>query len=117
MKFHVKAAICILPLLVANAWGEESALTCSDFRPTPEALNRFPNLMGACEAVVERDGNLYGMFRAIVRRTGARSVTFYLPVTDHTFVVEPRPEARVLIDGSDSMRPPQAPGQRSGWSA
>ena len=27
---------------------EVSALTCDDFRPTPEALERYPNLIGAC---------------------------------------------------------------------
>ena len=76
-----------------------SALTCADFKPTEEALARFPDLVGACESVVERNGELYGLFRAVVRRASSRSVTLYLPVTDHTFRIEPRSEARVLLDG------------------
>jgi hypothetical protein len=92
----------MLPLLAANGWSAEAiptALTCDDFVATQEALDRFPDLEGACEAVVERDGELYGLFRAVVRRAGSRTVTLYLPVTDHTFRVEPQDGARVLIDG------------------
>jgi hypothetical protein len=102
MKTMLRILVLMLPLLAANAWSEEatpSALTCDDFVATQEALDRFPDLEGACEAVVERDGELYGLFTAVVRRPGSRSVTLYLPVTDHTFQVEPQDDARVLIDG------------------
>jgi len=78
---------------------QTSALTCADFEPTQEALDRFPDLMGACEAVVESNGELYGQFRAIVRRAGGSSVTLYLPATDHTFTIRPSSEARVLVGG------------------
>lgn len=86
------------------AWAEESAaqpsaLTCDDFIPTEAALQRFPDLTGACEEVVERDGELYGKFRAVVRRANFRSVTLYLPATDHTFSLEPESDARVLLGG------------------
>jgi hypothetical protein len=103
----LRILVLTLPLLAANAWSEEatpSALTCVDFVPTQQALDRFPDLLGACEEVVERDGELYGKFRAVVRRAGSRSVTLYLPVTDHTFVVEPQDDIRVLI-GGDKVRP------------
>jgi len=102
MKGTFKILVCIVSLFAASGWSEEAtptALTCDDFVPTPEALERFPDLVGACEAVVERNGELYGLFRAVVRRAGSRTVTLYLPVTDHTFRIEPEADARVLIDG------------------
>lgn len=107
MNTTLRMLILMLPLFAASAWSEEatpSALTCADFVPTPEALERFPDLEGACEEVVERNGELYGKFRAVVRRAGSRSVTLYLPATDHTFVVEPEDDIRVLI-GGDKVRP------------
>lgn len=95
------AALCLLSFSAVNAWGEStpSALTCADFRPTQEALDRFPDLIGACQSVVERDGQLYGKFPATVRRASFSSVTLYLPVTDHTFTVKPESDSRVLIGG------------------
>ena len=102
MKGTFKILVYMLSLFAATGWSEEAtptALTCDDFVATQEALERFPDLVGACEAVVERNGELYGLFRAVVRRAGSRSVTLYLPVTDHTFRVEPEADARVLIGG------------------
>ena len=102
MKGTFKILVYVLSLFAATGWSEEAtptALTCDDFVATQEALDRFPDLVGACEAVVERNGELYGLFRAVVRRAGSRSVTLYLPVTDHTFRVEPEADARVLIGG------------------
>jgi LPXTG-motif cell wall-anchored protein len=78
---------------------QESALTCADFRPTPEALERYPNLAGACESIIERDGELYGLFRADVRRVRGNNVTLHLPVTGKTFVVRPDTAHRVIADG------------------
>jgi hypothetical protein len=83
----------------AAAESTPSALTCDDFRPTPEALERFPDLQGACEEVVERNGELYAKFVAVVRRARNQSVTLYLPATDHTFTVTPDSSARVLLGG------------------
>ncbi|MGI9287618.1 MAG: hypothetical protein ACR2P1_19695 [Pseudomonadales bacterium] len=106
MKDMLKILVCVLPLLSASAWSQQdipTELTCDDFRPTPEALERFPRLKGACEAVVERDGELYALFKAVVRQASSRSVTLYLPATDYTFKVEPRSEARVLI-GNKKVR-------------
>ena len=78
---------------------EMTALSCTDFRPTNEAIERFPNLIGACEAIVERNGELYGLFRAVVRRVQGNNVTLHLPATGKTFTSRPDSSLRVLIDG------------------
>lgn len=102
--------IPLVLLLPALAWSQESIaqqaseLSCSDFRPTPEAIARFPNLQGACEGVVERNGELYGKFTAVVRRVRGNNVTLHLPVTDHTFTVRPGPSVRVVAGGK-TLRP------------
>jgi Cu/Ag efflux protein CusF len=86
--------------LSGNAIGQEmTQLSCKDFVPTQEARDRFPDLAGACEGVVERDGELYGLFRAEVRRVRGNNITLHLPATGHTFTIKPEPSARVLIDG------------------
>ena len=102
MKNLLKILACLLPLVAVNSWAAESTpsqYSCTDFQVTEDALRRFPDLKGACESVVERDGELYGLFRAVVRRASAGSVTLYLPATDHTFKVDPQPDARVLVGG------------------
>ncbi len=86
----------------AESESQPTALSCQDFKPTAEALARFPDLQGACEAVVERDGELYAQFVAVVRRVTNRSVTLNLPATDHTFTVTPDSSARVLLGGQSS---------------
>ena len=78
---------------------EPTALSCNDFRPTPEALERFPNLIGACEAIVERDGELFGMFRGVVRSVRGTQMTIYLPATDNTLRVRPDSSMRVFVGG------------------
>lgn len=78
---------------------EPSALTCADFVPTQEALARFPNLRGACEGIVERDGELYAQFTAIVRSVSGNNVILHLPATNNTFRVRPDSQLRVLIGG------------------
>jgi Cu/Ag efflux protein CusF len=100
MKSRVSVAILAAALLSANAPAQEmTGLSCKDFIPTQEARERFPDLAGACEGVVERDGKLYGLFRAEVRRVRGNKVTLHLPATDHTFTVRPESSTRVLIDG------------------
>jgi hypothetical protein len=78
---------------------EITELSCADFKPTPEAMERFPDLEGACEAIVDRDGQLFAKFRAVVRRASNSSATLHLPATNHTFRVNPDSSARVLIEG------------------
>ena len=83
-----------------------SELTCADFLPTPEALERFPYLAGACESVIERDGELFGLFRAIVRSPGNRTPVLSLPATDKTVRINPDSDSRVVINGR-KLRPSQ----------
>ncbi len=97
MKTPVSVAILAMAFLSANASGQEmTQLSCKDFIPTEEARERFPDLAGACEGVVERDGELYGLFRAEVRRVRGSNVTLHLPATDHTFTVRPDPATWVM---------------------
>jgi len=99
-------------LLSASATGQEmTQLSCKDFIPTEEAKQRFPDLAGACEGVVVRDGELYGLFRAEVRRVRGNNVTLHLPATDHTFTVRPESSTRVLIDGRKVRPRDLLPGQ------
>ena len=96
-----KLCLVLAVLLSASAANaqETSALTCADFRPTPEALERFPNLAGACEAIVERDGELYAKFTAVVRRVRGSNVTLHLPATGNTFTTRPETSMFVEADG------------------
>jgi hypothetical protein len=97
MKMPVSVAILAVAFLSANASGQEmTQLSCKDFIPTEEARQRFPDLAGACEGVVERDGELYGLFRAEVRRVRGNNITLHLPATDHTFTVRPDPATWVM---------------------
>ena len=95
------AAVLLFPS--ANAQ-EMTQLSCKDFIPTEEARERFPDLAGACEGVVERDGELFGLFRAEVRRVHGGRVTLHLPATDHTFTVKPDAATRIKI-GNRMVRP------------
>ena len=100
MKIYAPALILAAALLSVNATGQEmTQLSCKDFIPTQEARERFPDLAGACEGVVERDGELYGLFRAEIRRIRGNNITLHLPATDHTFTIKPDPATRVLVDG------------------
>lgn len=94
MKARAIALILAGTLLSLPATGQEmTGLSCKDFLPTEEAKRRFPDFAGACEGVVERNGELYGLFRAEVRRVRGNNVTLHLPVTNHTFTVRPDPTA------------------------
>ena len=100
----IVVTMTMLPLTTRAAETTETALSCNDFRPTPQALERFPDLEDACDAVVERNGELFAKFIAIVRRASNRSVTLYLPATDKTFTVNPRGDAKVLLGGRSAHR-------------
>lgn len=92
-------------LVVGSADAQElTALSCNDFRPTNEAIERYPNLVGACEGIVERDGELYGLFRAVVRRVIGNNVRLHLPATNKTYTAQPDASMRVLVDGK-KIRP------------
>ena len=100
MRTSVSGIILAAALLSLNVSAQEmTQLSCKDFVPTDEARQRFPDLAGACEGIVERDGELYGLFRAEIRRIYGNRITLHLPATDHTFTVRPDPSARVLVNG------------------
>ena len=102
---RIKYLLLLVLLAAGNASAQEmTALSCNDFRPTDEAIERFPNLVGACEGIVERDGELYGLFRAVVRRVWGNNVTLHLPATGKTFTARPDSSMRVLVEGK-KMRP------------
>ena len=90
------ATLCSCMTLSAQ---DMTALSCEDFRPTPTTLIRFANLAGACEGVVDRDGELYAKFSATVRRVRGNDLTLHLPATDNTFTVKADASKRVLMDG------------------
>lgn len=105
MRTTACALILATAFLSLNATGQEmTQLSCRDFIPTQEARERFPNLAGACEGVVERDGELYGLFRAEVRRVRGNNITLHLPATGRTFTVRPDPATRIRI-GNRNVRP------------
>ena len=117
MKTPVSVAILAMAFLSANASGQEmTQLSCKDFIPTQEARERFPDLAGACEGVVERDGELYGLFRVEVRRVRGNNVTLHLPATDHTFTVKPDPATRVMVDGR-KVHATWPPGRKSEFTS
>ena len=87
-------------LLSLSATSQEmTQLSCKDFVPTDEARERFPDLAGACEGIVERDGELYGLFRVEIRSVRGSYIKLYLPATDHFFTVRPDDSARVVVNG------------------
>ncbi len=104
MKMPVLLLAATVFLAKSVSAQQTTELSCKDFRPSAEALERFPNLVGACESIVDRDGELFGLFRAEIRRVRGNEVTVYLPATDRTFRTVPKPEMRVLVDGR-KMRP------------
>lgn len=101
MKMVFGLLLVAMTVVANTASAEEvvSQLSCQDFLPTEEALERFPNLIGACESVVERDGELFGLFRAIVRSPGNRKLILYIPATDKTVSINPEPNSHVIING------------------
>ncbi len=78
---------------------QPTTLSCNDFRPTPAALDRFPELVGACQGVVEINGELYAKFEAVVRRVVGRALTLYIPAVDRTMRVTPPSNALAEISG------------------
>jgi hypothetical protein len=103
----IKIMIAGLGLLAFSALAQDPAtspavpteMACEDFTPTTEAQQRFADLEGACEAIVERGGVLYAKTTAIVRRVTAGSVRLYLPSTDKTFTIRPGTDTYVLAAG------------------
>ena len=107
MKIIIVFLLAVAPFASAQA-AEQSLteLSCADFRPTQEAIERYKDLRGACEGIVETNGELYAKFLAIVRRVSnsGHQVQLYLPATEHTFTVNPDPTSRIAI-GDTKVRP------------
>jgi len=82
-------------------------MTCDErrdkYEPTAEAQERFADLQGSCEGVYTINGALYVRTEAVIRKKGMKTVTLYLPATDHTFEVTPDPNGRVWV-GDRKMR-------------
>jgi hypothetical protein len=93
------AVVMLLQLATTGHAEQTTELTCADFKPTAEALERFPELQGACLGVVETDGALYARFQAVIRRPGGGKLVLYIPAVDRTMSVTPEPGARVNIAG------------------
>ena len=105
------AAVMLLQLATTGHAEETKELTCADFKPTAEALERFPELRGACLGVVDSNGALYARFEAVVRRSGGRGVVLYIPAVDRTVSVAPDQGARVNIAGRKYRPQELDPGQ------
>ncbi len=92
-------------LLSVGAQAQDAAMSCEDlaenYRVSSAAnnLTDSPDLFGACEEVVMRDGSPFIKVRAVVRRTGRDSVRLYVPATDRTVEVTPEQDLRVMLDG------------------
>src|SRR5262245_25240373 len=84
--------------------GTPTTMSCSDFKPTPEAAARFADLKGGCEAIVDINGRTFAKVSAVVRRANSRGVTLNIPQTNNTFTVTPGPDQRVQI-GNQKVRP------------
>jgi hypothetical protein len=88
-----------------SAQAEDAPMTCEqlqeDYKVTgaAEQLTDSPDLFGACEEVVMRDGAPFIKVKAVVRRAGRDTVRLYVPATDRTVEITPEDDLRVLIDG------------------
>lgn len=105
MKNLISAVFATGLLISATAQAEEAAITCetlaADYRITgaAERLTQSPDLFGACQEVVMRNGEPYIKVSAIVRRASRDNVRLYIPATDRTVEITPEEDLRVLIDG------------------
>jgi len=103
---RIKTVMLAAGLLAgASAQAEEAAMTCEQLQEdylitgAAEQLTDSPDLFGACEEVVMRDGAPFIKVRAVVRRAGRDTVRLYVPATDRTVEITPDQDLRVLIDG------------------
>lgn len=102
----ITALVIGCTFFAANAYAVDpikSETTCDQlaeqYNPTPEALERFADLAGACEGVYEINGSKFVRSQAVVRRVIGNTVRLYLPATDHTFEVTADSDGRVWVGG------------------
>jgi hypothetical protein len=95
----IAAAMLLSSMSVLAQDVGNAPMSCDNVKLKPEAVQHFAALKDSCEAVVERDGAMFAKTTAIIRSTGVRKVTLYLPATDHTFTVKPGSATWALIEG------------------
>jgi hypothetical protein len=100
-----KKIILVAAALMISTGAVAAEMTCDEIiaqmnrEATPEALERFKDLRGSCEGVVEKDGELFMTTRMVVRRVTPSAVTLFLPATDETIRVETDSSTRVMSNG------------------
>ena len=105
MRLLATSALVVALFFASSASAQDYVMSCDDVveklnrEATAAAKDRFADLEGSCLGVVDRNGALYMHTSAVVRRAGKQSVTLYLPATDRTFKINPKPESRVIMDG------------------
>ena len=106
MKLFAKTMILASAFAASSALGADPQLTettCAQLAETmewtDEAKARFAQLQGSCEGVYEANGARYVLVKAEYRGKQDGQTVLYLPATDRTILMTPRPEARVLVGG------------------
>jgi hypothetical protein len=103
MKLFMNVAAGAALMLSANVFAANAAptsMSCSDFKPTPEAQARFAELKGACEEIVAMNGHYYAKVSAVVRKVQGNTVTLNITKTNNTVTMTPNSDLRVLVAGS-----------------
>jgi hypothetical protein len=106
MKLFVTTIVLASALAATSAQAAEPKLTdttCAQLRDkyelTEEGKARFAQLQGSCKGVYEVNGARYVLVEAVYRGKKDGKTLLYLPATDRTIEVTPKPEMRVLVDG------------------
>ncbi len=84
----------------------ECAQAAEKYQATAEAKQRFAQLQGSCEGIYKINDGLYAHVTGDVKKVKDGVVTMYLPATDKTIEVTPRPDARVNMQGK-MLKPSQ----------
>jgi hypothetical protein len=103
MKLFMNVAAGAALMLSANVFASDAvptSMSCSDFKPTPEAQARFAELKGACEEIVAMNGHYYAKVSAVVRRVQGNTVTLNITKTNTTVTASPSSDLRVLLGGT-----------------
>lgn len=81
-----------------------SGANCTDITWQPDVLVKYPNVAKACQAVVERSGKTYVMFKGKVqRRAGSRGLYIRFEGGDRAILVNP-PADMVAHIGNETLR-------------
>lgn len=66
----------VLALTVGQSAMAQDELSCSDIEWSSTVTDQYPNIAGACDAVVEKNGKLYARVEVQVQRVRGRTMTF-----------------------------------------